>query len=101
MKAGTILYRARIIDYNSEDAQFSGFSKFIHGQDFGEFEGFDEQHSYVPPAKTVPAGRINPEKIVYLYAAQEIITAIAETTRETTVAITAAAVSACATAAAA
>lgn len=79
LKAGTILYRARIIDYNSEDAQFSGFSKFIHGQDFGEFEGFDEQHSYVPPARAVPAGRINPEKIVYLYAAQEIITAIAET----------------------
>ena len=79
LKAGTVLYRARIIDYNSEDAQTTGFSKSIHGKDFGEFEGFDEQHSFVPSAKAVPAGRINPEKIVYLYVAQEIITAIAET----------------------
>lgn len=79
LEAGTILYRARNIDFDSQSAESTGIVKYIHGQDCGDFEGFDEKNSFVPPAKSVSAGRINPEKIVYLYTAQEIITAIAET----------------------
>lgn len=79
IKAGTILYRARNIDYDSPSAESTGIVKYIQGQDWGDFAGFDEKNSFVPPAKSVSAGRINPEKIVYLYTAQEIITAIAET----------------------
>ena len=79
LETGTILYRARIIDYDSPNAQNTGMIKFIHGQECGSFEGFDEQNSFTPPAKSATAGRINPERIVYLYVAQEIVTAVAET----------------------
>lgn len=76
---GTILYRARVIDYDKQDAGKTGIMKFIHNEDWGAFEGYDEKNSYVPPATAVSAGRANPERIVYLYTAKEIITAIGET----------------------
>lgn len=76
---GTILYRARIINYDKQDAEKTGLVKFIHNEDWGAFEGYDEKNSYVPPATAVSAGRANPDHIVYLYAAKEIITAIGET----------------------
>lgn len=79
IRAGTILYRARVINYFSSGAESTGFIKFIHNEDCGSYEGYDEQNSFVPPAKFVNAGRANPERIVYLYAAKEIITAIGET----------------------
>jgi len=77
--SGTILYRARVIDYDKQDAENTGIVKFIHNEEWGAFEGYDEKNSYVPPAVVVSAGRANPERIVYLYAAKEIITAIGET----------------------
>lgn len=79
IKKGTVLYRARIIDYNSSDAQSTGFIKSTQHEDFGSFEGFDETNSFVPPADFVGPGRANPEKVVYLYVAKEVVTAIAET----------------------
>lgn len=42
------------------------------------FEGFDAQGSGAPPYHAVSAGRCNPEKIVFLYAANDIHTATAE-----------------------
>lgn len=79
LNPGTILYRARIINYENQDANITGIAKWIHHEDVGEFEGYDEANSYVPPASAVVAGRANPDHIVYLYAAKEIITAIGET----------------------
>lgn len=76
---GTILYRARVIDYDKPDAENTGIVKFMHNERWGMFEGYDEKNSYVPPAYVVSTGRANPERIVYLYAAKEIITAIGET----------------------
>lgn len=78
LEANTILYRARTIDYERVDAECTGFVKFIHHEDYGAFEGYDEKNSYVPPSSIVPAGRANPEQIAYLYATKEIITAIGE-----------------------
>lgn len=80
MESGTILYRARIIDWDKPDAKKTGIIRqYVNHEDYGDFEGFDEQRSFVPPADFVPSGRANPEKIVYLYAATETITAIGET----------------------
>lgn len=79
VEKGSLFYRARVIDYNSSDANTTGFVKQMRGEPFGNFEGFDEKNSFVPPADHVSPGRANPEKIVYLYIAKEVITAIAET----------------------
>jgi len=78
-EAGTILYRARVIDYNMPSASSTGFVKFMNHEECGVYEGYDEENSFVPPASIVTAGRANPEHIVYLYAAKETITAIGET----------------------
>ena len=43
------------------------------------FYGYDEKESDAPPAEKAKAGRINPEGIVYLYAAKDVQTAILET----------------------
>lgn len=79
LSKGTLLYRARNIDITSSSTDNLGIVKYLQGQDFGEFEGFDEQNSFAPPSNSASAGRINPERIVYLYTACEVITAIAET----------------------
>lgn len=65
---GMILYRARL--YNKEqDCNVKTSS----------FQGYGEEDSFVPPnGKLVPNGRANPDRIVYLYAAHSINTAIAE-----------------------
>lgn len=77
---GTILYRARIIDYDSPSAESTGIVKgSICHQEYGAFEGFDEMNSFTPPPESASSGRANPEKVVYLYTASEIVTAIAET----------------------
>ena len=76
---GTILYRARVIDYGNTINNNTGFGKFVNHEECGSFEGYDESNSFVPPAERVTSGRANPERIVYLYAAKEIITAIGET----------------------
>ena len=79
LNGGSILYRARIINYDSKDAENTGIRKWMKHEEYGSFEGYDSQNSYVPPAAIVPAGRANPEQIAYLYAATEEITAIGET----------------------
>ena len=43
------------------------------------FYGYDEKESDAPPVEKAKAGRINPEGIVYLYAAKDVQTAILET----------------------
>ncbi len=78
LNSGTILYRARIIDYTSQDADKTGLLKWINHENFGNFEGYDEINSYVPSVNRATSGRANPDHIVYLYAAKEIITAIGE-----------------------
>ena len=77
--AGTIYYRARVIDYGNPEDNTTGFAKFVHHEECGEFEGYDEKNSFVPPANVATPGRANPERIVYLYTATDIITAIGET----------------------
>lgn len=75
----TILYRARIIDYDKSGNNSTGIAKFIRNEEYEPFEGYDEKNSFVPPASVVSAGRANPERIVYLYVAFEAVTAIGET----------------------
>ena len=48
--AGTIYYRARVIDYGNPEDNTTGFAKFVHHEECGEFEGYDEKNSFVPPA---------------------------------------------------
>lgn len=79
IEAETILYRARIIDYMGPGGESTGFVKFMNHEKCGVYEGYDEKNSFVPPANVTGSGRANPERIVYLYAAKEIITAIGET----------------------
>ena len=74
----TILYRARIIKYDPSSDD-TGLAKHLHQIECEDFEGYDEKNSFVPPANVVAPGRANPERIVYLYTAKEIITAIGET----------------------
>lgn len=68
LPAGKILYRARLYD-REKDSE-------VKSPAFG---GYGEKDSFVPPnGKYVPHGRANPDRIVYLYAAHSINTAIAE-----------------------
>lgn len=65
---GTILYRARLYDREKETESKTP-----------AFRGYGEKDSFVPPdGKYVPHGRANPDRIIYLYAAHSINTAIAE-----------------------
>lgn len=65
---GKILYRARL--YNSDND--------IETKD-SVFKGYGKADSFVPPdGKVVSHGRANPDRIVYLYTANSINTAIAE-----------------------
>ncbi len=53
------------------------YQNFVMRQSQG-FEGFDAQGSGVPPYTQVPAGRCNPEHVVFLYASNDEHTAAAE-----------------------
>lgn len=65
---GMILYRARLYDKEKDCKEKTS-----------SFHGYGEEDSFVPPnGKLVPNGRANPDKIIYLYAAHSINTAIAE-----------------------
>lgn len=79
VNAGTIFYRARVIDYDKPDSNATGFVKYLHHEECGDFEGYDEKNSFVPSANIVAPGRANSERIAYLYTAKEIVTAIGET----------------------
>lgn len=55
----------------------SEYQKFLKRQTQG-FEGFDAKGSGAPPYEVVEAGRCNPEKVSFLYAASDSHTAVAE-----------------------
>ena len=65
---GMILYRARLYDKEKDCKEKTS-----------SFHGYGEEDSFVPrDVKIVPHGRANPDRIIYLYAAHSVNTAIAE-----------------------
>ena len=67
-------------DYREEAAKIAAdpkYQEFVARHSEG-FEGFDAQGSGAPPYHTVPAGRCNPERVVFLYASNDEHTATAE-----------------------
>lgn len=54
------------------------YGQFIEKYSSASFWGYDEAGSDAPPQGYCPAGRINPEGISYLYAADDIKTALLE-----------------------
>lgn len=72
---------SQFADYYKEEAAKivanPEYQKFLTRQADG-FEGFDAQGSSTPPYDKVPAGRCNPEHIVFLYASSDEHTATAE-----------------------
>ncbi len=70
LKNKTIIYRARIYE-NDETKEEIKIKP-------PQFKGYNKEKSFVPPRDKCKAGRINPEGIVYLYAARDLKTAIKE-----------------------
>ena len=64
------VYRARIIDKEDIKKGLIGRTKL--------FKGYDEENSFVPPEIKCNAGRLNYKNQVFLYTAQEGLTAIME-----------------------
>lgn len=74
------------LDYALHAEEIGYANALSHDPDFNEFlkrkskgfEGFDANESGVPPYTKVSSGRCNPEKVVFLYAADNAHTAVAE-----------------------
>lgn len=77
VKSRYLLYRARIYDEITDQKERGQNTE--NEPDDSKFFGYGKNGSFVPPIGTrVGGGRANPEGIIYLYAANDVETAIAE-----------------------
>lgn len=76
MTENSILYRARILNCNSNEKDCIGLLNRENKTD--HFWGYNAKESMAAPKELAKTGRLNPENIVYLYTVESIITAIIE-----------------------
>lgn len=67
-----VVYRARKYEENDYEERMQT------PENYGNFQGYNAEGSFVPPENKSSAGRINPDDIRYLYTASDIETSILE-----------------------